>query len=181
MRLHAAFILLSLLTACAIPPNYDACTNLPDASLCLQDSEGVKAFTALQTATLHFNGTTETLILQLENDAQGLRLAGLAPIGQPLIQASFLNGQFSVSGPAAERFDARLLLATIQAAWWPLPRLQAHYQTSGLHMEESFGPHERRLMRDNETLLSIRYGNGHDLKLEMIGMRLNISTLEWQE
>lgn len=181
MRFHAALFLLGLLTACAVPPDDGACANLPGASLCLQDSEGVKAFAALQTAALHFNGTSETLILQLENDDQGLRLAGLAPIGQPLIQASFLNGKFAASGPAADRFDARLLLAAIQAAWWPLTRLQPPYNDNGLRMEESFNPHRRRLMRDNDVLLSIRYGSNHDLELEMIGMRLDITTLEWQE
>lgn len=181
MKFHPALFLLSLLTACAVPPDHEACANLLGASLCLQDSGGVKAFTALQSATLHFNGTSETLILQLENDAQGLRLAGLTPIGQPLIQASFLNGQFTASGPAAERFDARLLLATIQAAWWPLPQLQAAYQTNGLRMQESVSPHERRLMHDNDILLTIRYGSGHDLQMEMTGLRLDVSTLEWQE
>lgn len=181
MRFCRALFLTSLLSACAAPPDDSACTNLRGAALCLQDSKGVAAFTALQSATLHFNGNSETLILQLENDARGLRLAGLAPIGQPLIQASFLNGQFGASGPAAERFDARLLLALVQTSWWPLPRLQAAYQENGLRLEESVSPHQRQLLRDNEVLLTIRYGSGHDLQMEMAGLRLDVSTLEWLE
>ena len=181
MSFYRVLFLTCMLTACAIPPDQGACASLSGTKLCLQGSKEVKAFTALQSVTLRFNGNSETLIMQLENDAQGLRLAGMAPIGQPLVQASFMNGSFAASGPAAEKFDARLLLAIIQAAWWPLPQLRTAYQNSNLHMEESLDPHERLLVRDNEVLLTIRYGSGHDLQLETTGMRLDITTLEWQE
>ena len=179
--LAAAWLTLLLPACTSMPIQEDNCAALGRVELCLAGS-GALPFTGLQSSVLQSGNTRETLILQLENDARGLRLAGFTPMGQTLLQAQQIDGHFQADGPAADKFDARILLATIQLAWWPLDRLRQTYQQRGLDVEESAPgvlPRERTLVREGETLLRIRYGKGHDVDMETTGLRLQVTTLEW--
>lgn len=188
MKRLLASLLLGL-TACASPytttesaaPKPE-CSELQGVRLCLADQSDGPTFSALQSTRVKFGDVDETLILQLESNTSSLRLAGHTPFGQTLVLANYVNGRFDTSGPAADRLDARLLMAIIQLSWWPLETLRQAHAMQGLDVEESAQdsqPRERRLMRNGINLLRIVYGNDHDVRLLTPGLELDVQTLEW--
>lgn len=105
------------------------CADLPGAGrYCLQPSTTMKPFEVQQKVDLRFNGRRETLIVELEVDSAGLRLAGLTPFGQKLLQISFDNATRKatlIAGPPGAQFDPALLVALIQMALWPSAAVDA--------------------------------------------------------
>lgn len=158
MRRFVALTVLAvaLLTACA--PESPNCARLPGgARYCLQTSEGVVPFEVQQKIDVAFNGRRETMIAQVEVDAAGMRFAGLTPLGQRLLQASFADGEVRADGVALEKLDPALLLALIQLASWNAERVQAGLGGSAELVETEEG---RRVVKEGRVVLHIGYTRG---------------------
>lgn len=104
-----AVTLCLALAGCAASPRCPPLPGGPD--YCLQDSGAVPAFNALHDIRLRRQGFDERLIAQLEVDADGMRLAGLTPMGQRVLEARFDNVAATASSLADGRLDARAALA----------------------------------------------------------------------
>jgi len=146
----------ALLAACV--PESPSCARLPGgASYCLQTSEGVAPFEVQQKIDVAFNGRRETMIAQVEVDAAGMRFAGLTPLGQRLLQASFADGDIRADGIALEKLDPALLLALIQLASWNADRVRAGLGGSAELVETEEG---RSVVKDRKAVLRIGYTRG---------------------
>ena len=170
----------ALITACV--PVGRNCAALPGgARYCLQSTEGIVPFDVQQKIDVAFNGRRETMIAQLEVDAEGMRFAGLTPLGQALLQASFANGEVRAGGPAVEKLDPALLLALVQLASWDAERVRAGLGGSA-GLEESDA--QRLLVRDGKAVLRIGYTRGRpptgdmEIVLPEAGVEFRIMTLD---
>jgi hypothetical protein len=139
-----------LLMACTDNPN---CPPLPGgAAYCLQSSTAVPAFTALQDLRLHGRGLDERLIAQLEVDNDGMRLAGLTPMGQRVLEARFDNHAATADSLAGSAIDARALLSLVQVATWPADTVRAGLM-DGWTLEET--PDRRRILHNEQVFMEI--------------------------
>ena len=114
---------LLLLTGCAQLARDESCVNFGAADYCLQPSTGVPPYAATRSVTLRHPRGVEKLIVSLEVDAAGVRMAGLTPFGRRLFSIRLDNGQAPVVASDVP-VDARLVLAGLQFADWPLERVQ---------------------------------------------------------
>lgn len=179
-RLAVAWVAALLAAACA--PQAPNCASLPGgARYCLQTAEGIAPFEVQQKVDIVFNGRHETMIMQLEVDATGMRLAGLTPLGQSLLQASFASGEIRASGPALEKLDPALLLALVQLASWDADRVRVGLGDSA-ELEESDA--QRSLVKDGKAVLRIGYTRGlpptgdMEIALPGTGVEFRIVTLD---
>jgi hypothetical protein len=148
--LRITLLLTLLLAGCASPPH---CPPLPGGpGYCLQNTSAVPAFSALQDVRLQRHAMDERLISQLEVDADGMRLVGLTPMGQRILEARFDNRQATAESLAGERVDARALLVLIQLATWPADSVRAGLRW-GWTLEDSAT--RRRVLRGEETVLMV--------------------------
>lgn len=171
--------LLSILGGCANAPN---CPSLPGGlGYCLQNSAETPAFSALQDVRLQRHEMDERLITQLEVDASGMRLVGLSPMGQRVLEARFDNQEASASSLAGDKLDARALLSMIQIATWPAVSVRAGLRW-GWELEED--AHTRRVLREDETALVIeRHGTPPHfyqliIRLPHANMTLHVNDIE---
>jgi hypothetical protein len=123
----------------------------------------------------------ERLIAQLEVDAAGMRLVGLTPMGQRILEADFDNNVATASSVVGRRFDVRSLLSMVQLAVWPADSVRAGLG-EGCEIEES--PALRRLLREGMPILEIaRIGEPPryrrlDIHVPNAGFSLAIQDLE---
>jgi hypothetical protein len=129
------------------------CAALAAGRYCLQPSTGVAPFDATQMIRLRIGDRRETLIAELEVDAGGLRLVGLTPFGQKLIQLNYDNRSVQSSTPPGARFDPVFLAATLQLAHWPAAAVRAGL-SAPLALEEGAGT--RRVLSNGTPVVSIR-------------------------
>ncbi|MBS0545692.1 MAG: DUF3261 domain-containing protein [Proteobacteria bacterium] len=160
MRLLPPFALRSLavplvlaLAACG-PPD-PRCAALPGGGrYCLQPSTALAPFDAQQKVEARLSGRRETMIVELENDAAGMRFAALTPFGHTLLQASYDNHTATAATLPNPRLEPALPLALVQLALWPAAAVRDGLD-SLLTLDDS-GEH-RRILRDGETTLQIDY------------------------
>ena len=89
MRLTVAALAL-LLTACA--GGQGNCARLPaGGQFCLVDGPWPE-FTVEQATTVSYQDNSLHLITRLQSGREGLRFAGVTPLGQTIIQISWENG-----------------------------------------------------------------------------------------
>ena len=179
IRLLALLSLLGILGGCANAPN---CPSLPSGlGYCLQNSAETPAFSALQDVRLQRHALDERLITQLEVDASGMRLVGLSPMGQRVLEARFDNKEARASSLAGDKLDARALLSMIQIATWPAESVRVGLRW-GWELEEDV--HIRRVLREDETALVIeRHGTPphfHQLiiRLPQADLTLRVNDIE---
>lgn len=170
---------VALLAACA--PDSPDCARLPGgARYCLQASEGVVPFEVQQKIDVAFNGRRETMIAQVEVDPGGMRFAGLTPLGQRLLQASFSGGEVRAEGIALEKLDPALLLALIQLTSWNADGVRAGLGGSAELVESEKG---RSIVKDGKAVLRIGYTRGRpptgdvEIGLPEAGVEFRIVTL----
>ena len=169
----------AFLAACSPDTN---CARLPGgARYCLQAAEDSAPFAVQQKIELVFGERRETMIGQLELDTAGMRFVGLTPLGQRLLRASFADGKIEADGIAMKTLNPALLLSLIQLASWEPARVRQGLDGSAELDEDAS---ERRLTKDGQTLLRIRYTRGlpptGDMLIDLpeAGVEFRISTLE---
>jgi len=151
MKFARALALPIALAACA--GTGDRCAALPQGQYCLQPSADVAPFEATQIVRLRIGERRETLVAALEVDADGLRMAGLTPLGQKLLQLDYDNRAASVQSPAGARIDAVQLAALLQLALWPAASVRAGLSPA-LALEDDGGA--RRIVGGGAPVVSIR-------------------------
>lgn len=181
MRAILVGIVLSLAGCSSLTPAGN-CAAWQEMAYCLQPTSAIAPFSALQKIELHRAGRTETLIVSLEADQKGLRLAGLTPLGQKVMQAVFDNRDLTVEAALPEG-DAlgRQILALVQLVWWPTQAVRQGLPSGGPLLEEE--PGRRRLVRDGRQLLAISYDGSGQVAVEdsTLGLDIRIEDLEGQK
>jgi hypothetical protein len=161
--LHA--LLAAAVSACS--PGNPRCARIPGGgTYCLQASAAVPPFEVQQKIEFTFNGRRETMIVELEVDADGMRFAGLTPFGQKLVQASFDNREVRAAVLPDKRLDPALLLALLQLALWPADSVRAGLGTAVV-VEESTG--QRRVLDNGNLVMEVDYTGD---RLSNSGMRI---------
>lgn len=169
MRLIVLLVLALALGACQ--PEKPGCAGLPGGgSYCLQN--GGPHFSTLQQSVLSAGEQRLTLITRIENDANGLRFAGITPLGQTLISVSWENDKLRADLPPAlaSRLDPAFLPALTQMALWPADQVRAGLSPELVLIEKNNGRQLRRKNADHaELMLDISWeGNLPYQRLQMV-------------
>ena len=151
-----ALVCAGLLSACGALNRLDSsCAELPGGgSYCLQPSTDLAPFDLQQKVESTLQGRRETLIVEFESDAKGLRFAGLTPFGQKLLQVSYDNHVATAQTLPDARLSPTMLLALLQMALWPADSVRRGLAPT-LRLEED--ARQRRVLRADRLLLSIDY------------------------
>lgn len=138
MRLLLSVVLSLLLTACATVG--ESCARLPgNGRYCLVPGPWPE-FAAEQASTVTLQGKTLRMISRLEAGPEGLRFAGLSPLGQTLFLISWEKSALLAELPPAleGRLDPALFPALLQIATWPSERIQEGF-SEGLELIDTPG------------------------------------------
>ncbi|TRZ56171.1 MAG: DUF3261 domain-containing protein, partial [Rhodocyclaceae bacterium] len=147
--------LLLASTACSIIERDGQCVTLIGGGrYCLQSSATIVPFEVQQKVEARFNGQQETMIVELEVDAAGMRFVGLTPFGHSLLSVNFDNRTVTTTQPADARLSPILLMALLQIALWPADTLRAGLEAP-LRLEERDG--QRRILNRDDVTLTINY------------------------
>jgi hypothetical protein len=182
MRTKPALFVLALLLAIAACAGPDTrCASLPGGGrYCLQPTTAIAPFEAQQKVEAAFGGRRETMIAEIEADANGMRLVVLTPFGQKLVQIGFDNRDAQAMTRPDPRLDPALILALLQLALWPAEAVRAGLGER-LALEEFDG--QRRILMDGNAILAVRYvGTAAPyrrlhLVLPSAGLELDVETL----
>ena len=180
-RLLIRLCALLLVTACGEGSRDSPCPMLGGGGgYCLQATSAPGPFAVRQTVEASFRGRQATMIVAIENDADGLRVIGLTPFGQKLLQISYDNRQVSAATLPDGRLDPTLLVALLQITLWPADAVRAGL-TSPLKLEEDDG--QRRVLNAGQVILSIRFSTDEapwrrmHLSEHALALELEIETL----
>jgi len=171
----------SLLAASACTPDDERCAQLPGgARYCLQPTSLLAPFEVQQKLEITYGGQRETLIVELEVDANGMRFAGLTPFGQKLVQASYDNRTVTASRLPDKRLPPALVLAMLQMAWWPAANVRAGLGDAAV-LDEGGG--QRTISADGKLLVEVGYTGGppaRDMHIAFppAGIEIDITTLD---
>jgi hypothetical protein len=182
MRNCPAILVLAPLLATAACAGLDPrCAGLPGGGrYCLQPTTAVAPFEAQQKVEAAFDGRRETMIVDIEADANGMRVVGLTPFGHKLVQMSYDNSGATATATPDRRLDPALMMAFLQLALWPADSVRAGLGAR-LTLEEGDG--ERRILMDGESILTVRYVGAAApyrriyLALPSAGLELDVETL----
>ena len=179
--LAGAFALLLATTACGIGENEGHCATLIGGGrYCLQSTATITPFEVQQKVATRFRGQQETMIVELEVDAAGMRFVGLTPFGHSLLKVSYDNRTATATQLADTRLSPTLLIALLQIALWPADALRAGLEAP-LSLEEKDG--QRRILNHDDVTLTINYIGDHPpyqrIKVDIQGaaIQLDIETL----
>ena len=151
-NLLRCLILGSLLFIAACSEQDPRCARLSHGSqYCLQPTTALAAFDAQQIVKVSFAERKETLIIELESGADGLRLVGLTPFGQKLLQMHYDNSNINVTTAPGANFDPVLLVSLLQLTLWPADSVRQGLNAD-MSLEES--GNSRRILYRNETILT---------------------------
>lgn len=171
---HLASLLAVLLISACTPDSDDRpCAALiGGGSYCLQPTTLIPPFEMQQKVEASIRGHRETLIVELEADANGLRFVGLTPFGHKLLEVSYDNRLVTASALPDPRLSPSLLIALLQLSLWPADTVRSGLQHP-LTLEDS--PTQRRIMKYDEPLLTIDYqGTSTQRRLHAILHAVNI-------
>lgn len=158
MKFWRMLTLVALLaTAACSEPDPQCPALIGGGSYCLQPTTAVAPFDVQQKVESRFRDRRDTLIVELEVDAAGLRFAGLTPFGQKLIQLSYDNRNASATTIPDSRISPALLVALLQLTQWPAEAVRAGLEAP-LTLEEN--GNQRRILNRGEPTLTIDYGHG---------------------
>lgn len=153
--LLAIVVMASTLCACAGLPSGSACTGLPGGgNYCLQSSVEVAPFDVQQKIGMTRGDQRETLIVQFEVDAQGMRMVGTTPFGQKLLQIGFDNRLIRLDTWPDRRFDPVLLMSLVQIASFPADSVRQGLGSTTV-LEDS--PGTRSVYCDGKPVVLIGY------------------------
>lgn len=153
--LSAVAVATSMLCACAGLPSRPACAGLPGGGdYCLQSTAELAPFDVQQKIEITRDGRRETLIVQLEVDAQGMKMVGTTPFGQKLLQVGFDNRQIRLDSWPDRRLDPVLLMSLVQIASWPAESVRQGLDDAAA-LEDS--PGMRSVHHHGKPVVLIRY------------------------
>jgi len=184
MKLWRLFALAMLLAtaACREEDQDRQCPALiGGGSYCLQPTTAVTPFEVQQKVDTRFRERRDTLIVEFEVDAAGLRFAGLTPFGQKIIQLGYDNRAASATTIPDSRISPALLVALLQIALWPADAVRAGLEAP-LTLEESDG--QRRILNRGEPTMTIEHGAGQPpwrkihMTVHAADLELSIETLD---
>jgi len=156
-RFLAAALLLAT-AACSQQEQDQQCAALIGGGIyCLQSTTAVTPFDVQQKVDSRFRDRRDTLIVELEVDAAGLRFVVLTPFGQKLIQLGYDNHAVNVTTIPDSRISPALLVALMQLALWPADAVHAGLEAP-LTLEEN--GNQRRILKYGEPTLTIEHGDG---------------------
>ena len=181
MRSPPAFLaLLALLalTACARPD--PRCAVLPGGGrYCLQPTTAIAPFAAQQKVDAAIDGRRETMIVDIETDANGMRVAVLTPFGHKLVEMGYDNAVASASARPDPRLDPALAMAMLQLALWPAEAVRAGLDEGGEGVALEEGERQRRILSGGEVLMSVSWdGNAAPYRRLTIALPAARLTLE---
>ena len=166
------------------------CAALPGgARYCLQSTAAMAPFDAQQSVEIAFDGRKETMIAQLEVDAEGMRFVLTTPFGQKLMQMAFDNARVKVEAPSLPGLDPLVLLALMQIAAWPVDSVRLGLSGSAQLVDVPLvdASQMRALARDGVDLVTITYTRGRPpladqlIALPAHGVALSIVNLDLAE
>jgi hypothetical protein len=137
----------------------DTCTTVfPRGSYCIQSTEGIEAFSALQEVEYRIKDASGRFLVRLEVDQTAFRMALLTMLGQSLGSLSYeKNSQIRIIAPGGEKyFDILMPAAYIQLALWPREKILKGLQAPSIDVRDSSG--RRVLMtKTGDTIITIEY------------------------
>lgn len=156
---RAYSLLAAALMVAACTPSGEHCARLPgEGRYCLLAGPWPE-FNAEQSSLVTLKGKTLHMIARIAAGPDGLRFAGLSPLGQTLFQISWENSTLRAELPPAleGRLAPALLPALLQIATWPAERIRESL-SEGLELLEQPG---RRTVRGTagEVLIISWEGN----------------------
>jgi hypothetical protein len=138
-----------ILAGCAHAPPVTSCVSFGGAGYCLQPP-ATKFFMTQSVELTHPQGV-ERLIVQVEVNDDGIKLAGVTPFGRRVLWAQFGAAGLLTDMPSDAALSAAHILVGLQLAFWPLERAQHGLcGTSARLMETADGT--RRLL-DGDTVM----------------------------
>jgi hypothetical protein len=180
--LRCSFGLLAALAFSGCAGHDSRCAQIPGGGrYCLQTTAAVEPFDVQQKVEATLSGRRETMIFELEVDGDGMRLVGLTPFGQKLIQLRYDNRDASADRLPDERLPPALLLSLLQLALWPANSVRSGLDPS-LALSESAD--QRRILADGKVLVEVSYRGDRRafgemrIALPSAAMELEIVTLE---
>jgi Protein of unknown function (DUF3261) len=126
-----------------------------NAQYCLSSAPGPR-FDTEQASVVSHAGKPVQLITRIRSDEDGLRFAGITPLGQTLVQvASGRDGVSTQLAPGlAEKVDGTMFLALVQLAVWPADEVRKGLRGK-LTLDET--PQARAVMQDGKPLVMISW------------------------
>ena len=163
MRLSIAALTL-LLAACT--GGTGKCAHLPGGGrYCLIEGPWPE-FAAEQATDVIYGDKPLRLIARIQSGKDGLRFAGVTPLGQTLLQISWENGTLRSELPPAlaDRLDAGLFPALLQLATWPAAQVREGL-SDGLTLIEKDG---QRIVSDGQKNILIVSWEGTSLPYQRL-------------
>lgn len=175
LTLAGAVVLLLVTAACRDDERDARCPALiGGGSYCLQPSTAIAPFEAQQKVEARFRGQRETLIVEIEADASGIRFVGMTPFGQTLLRVSYDNRTATATKLPDSRLSPAQLVALLQLALWPADTVRAGLEAP-LHLEEN--PGQRRILNRDKVTLSIDY-NGDQPPYHQMQLHFHAEDIE---
>ena len=170
---------VGLLSACS--GSDPRCANLPGGGrYCLQATSVVSPFDLQQKVEATINGVRETMIAEIEVDAEGMRFVGVTPFGQKLVQTSYDNREAKTTLMMNTPLEPALLLGFLQMALWPAESVRAGLE--GFTLEEGYG--QRLVKAGDDVVVQVSYTAGRlprsdmHVVLPFAHIELEITTLD---
>lgn len=163
MRILLMIILLSLAACTSGNGN---CPRLPGiGTYCIVEGPWPD-FETEEATTITYAGKPTQLITRTASGQDGVRFAGVTPLGQTLVNVSLESGIIRASLPPGMegRIDGALFIALLQIAVWPAEDVRRGLQT-GIALVDS--PGKRVILRDDNDLLTITW-EGNTLPYQRI-------------
>jgi hypothetical protein len=183
-RVRLALLLAFFAAAGCAGPD-PRCAVLPGGGrYCLQPTTAVAPFELQQKVEAAFDGRRETMIAEIEADANGLRLVVLTPFGHKLVEMSYDNLEAKAAARLDPRLDPALILALLQFTLWPGDAIRAGLG-AGMTFEE--GWRQRSILMAGEILMTVTYtGEGAPYRrlhvsLPPAGLELDVEALSGME
>lgn len=188
LKIVIALLLAFMLSACSQTLQRQTCVALAKevnyclAPIPLDETNQIWVRSATQKAAIRVDSSQHELMTQVEIDANGLTLVGLAPLGQALFtliyDGSTLTSEQSVL--LGSEFKAEYLLALIQLIYWPEETVNSHLQGAILTSGDCGGSRCRKIYADpsnpttnintgtqNDSIVNIEYSHDDPWQAEI--------------
>lgn len=149
-----SMLLLLFLAACT--SGNGNCPRLPGiGAYCIVEGPWPE-FETEEAATITYAGKPSQLITRTASGKDGVRFAGITPLGQTLFNVALESGTIQASLPPGMegRIDGALFIALLQIAVWPAEDVRRGLQTDLVLVD---GPGKRIIRRDDNDLLTITW------------------------
>ena len=153
IKLFLVVLLPGTLSACIHPKS--GCTVLPGGGqYCLQPTSAIQPFEVQQKVEATFKGRHETMITEIEVNANEFNFVGLTPFGQKLVHISYDNQSVITRTIPDKRLDPTIMLALIQLSLWPAESVRMGLSKS-LVLEETDS--QRSIIAGKQVIMQMHY------------------------